>query len=281
MYYLGSKKRLLGFILESVKQVVGNDLSDKVFCDLFAGTGIVGQTFKPLVKKVIANDWEYCSFVLLKHYIENGQQINDTAYYIDTLNKIPLKTDGFIYQNYCLGSGSKRNYFSDINGKRIDVARQQIAYWKQNKIISDRMYYFLLVSLLESADRVANTTCVYSAFLKHLKKTAQEKLVIKPVPIEITSKLHQIYQKEAQELIMQISGDILYLDPPYNNLQYGSRYHLLNTIAKYDQFIPKGITGKRPYQKSDFCSKVRATNSFETLIKNAKFKYIFFSYKSR
>ena len=32
--------------------VVGDDLSQKIFCDIFAGTGIVGRTFKKNVKKV-------------------------------------------------------------------------------------------------------------------------------------------------------------------------------------------------------------------------------------
>lgn len=66
MNYIGSKLKLSRWIYETILSVCGNDVSDKVFCDLFAGTGIVGRTFKPLVKKVIANDWEYYSYVLNK-----------------------------------------------------------------------------------------------------------------------------------------------------------------------------------------------------------------------
>ena len=29
--------------------------------------------------------------------------------------------------------------------------------------------------------------------------------------------------------------DLVYLDPPYNQHQYGSNYHLLNTIALWDK----------------------------------------------
>ena len=36
--------------------------------DIFAGTGIVGKTFKTSVKKVISNDIEYYSYVLNKNY---------------------------------------------------------------------------------------------------------------------------------------------------------------------------------------------------------------------
>ena len=34
--------------------------------------------------------------------------------------------------------------------------------------------------------------------------------------------------------------DIIFLDPPYNSRQYGANYHMLNTIAEYDSFVPKG-----------------------------------------
>ena len=57
-------------------------------------------------------------------------------------------------------------------------------------------------------------------------------------------------------------------------------YHLLNTIAKYDNFIPKGKTGLRNYQKSKYCSKSIVSWEFENLIKNANFKYIFLSYNN-
>lgn len=72
----------------------------------------------------------------------------------------------------------------------------------------------------------------------------------------------------------------MYLDPPYNARQYGSNYHLLNTIARYDEFIPNGKTGLREYERSRYCQKNEVAKVFEDLIKNAKFKYIFLSYNN-
>ena len=69
MNYIGSKYKLSDFIQTSVRKVAGEDLSALVFCDLFAGTGTVGRTFKPMVKKVISNDVEFYSYVLNKNYI--------------------------------------------------------------------------------------------------------------------------------------------------------------------------------------------------------------------
>ena len=46
MNYLGSKYSLRDFIDNTIKKVVGDNPSDMVFCDLFAGTCIVGLISK-------------------------------------------------------------------------------------------------------------------------------------------------------------------------------------------------------------------------------------------
>jgi adenine-specific DNA-methyltransferase len=279
MNYIGSKYKLSDFINTTITSVVGQDLSDKIFCDIFAGTGIVGRNFKNKVKKVIANDFEYYSYVLNKNYIENHKPIPNKEKYIEILNTLK-PVEGFIYKNYCLGSGSGRQYFSDENGKKIDAVRQQIEKWKISKEINDNLYYFLLTSLLESADKVANTASVYGAYLKHLKRTAQKTLTIEPAEFILNNNEHTVYNEDSNRLINKIEGDILYLDPPYNARQYGSNYHLLNTIAKYEAFEPKGKTGLPNYQKSKYCSKRYILSEFEELIKNANFNYIFLSYNN-
>ena len=280
MNYIGSKSRLSSWILAEIKSVVGNDLSQKVFCDIFAGTGIISRVFKTKVKKVISNDLEYYSYVLNKHYIENQKEIEDKAKFINELNNLPLIDDGFIYQNYCKGSGSGRQYFSDVNGKKIDTIRTKIKQWHDSKKIEDNTYYFLLTSLVESADKIANTASIYCSFLKHIKKTASKELVLKPAYFIENSNSHQVFNKDSNELIKEISGDILYLDPPYNHRQYGANYHILNTITQYDSFTPLGKTGLREYNRSDYSNKDEVHNSFEELIKNAKFEYIFLSYNN-
>ena len=279
MNYIGSKYKLSDFIKSTVHSVAGDDLSDKVFCDIFAGTGIVGRIFKDEVKQVIANDFEYYSYVLIRNYIGNHKPIRDKEKYIEILNELK-PVEGFIYKNYCPGSGSGRQYFSDENGKKTDAVRLQIEKWKKEQEINDDLYYFLLASLLESTDKVANTASVYGAFLKHLKRTARQTMVLEPAEFTVNENKHIVYQADSNELIKNTAGDILYLDPPYNARQYGANYHLLNTIALYDQFIPKGKTGLRDYNKSLYCSKSSVKKAFEELIRNAKFKYIFLSYNN-
>ncbi|OOF47178.1 modification methylase [Rodentibacter trehalosifermentans] len=279
MNYIGSKFKLSNWIKKEIHSVVGKDLSNKVFADLFAGTGAVSRTLKKDVSQVIANDLEKYSYILNRNYIGNYQIIDSTSEIIDELNNLPLE-DGFIFKNYCLGGGQGRQYFKDNNGRKIDAIRNAINKFMTNKEITEDCYYFLLASLLESADKVANTASVYGAFLKQIKKSAEKDLILEPANFDLTENAHQVFQKDANKLIKEISGDILYLDPPYNSRQYGANYHLLNTIAEYDSFMPKGKTGLREYLKSKYCSKVMVEQEFEALIRQANFKYIFLSYNN-
>jgi len=276
--YIGSKHRLSSFLKTTIVNSVGQDLSKMVFCDLFAGTGIVGRIFKPLVKKVIANDMEQYSFVLNRNYIGNHKALNIEEQ-LEFLNNL-VGIEGFIFHNYCEKGKEGRLYFSSENGKKIDAVRQQIETWRLQHKICEDTYYLLLASLIESVDKVANTASVYGAYLKQLKKSAQKTLIIKKAEFINTINSHQVFNEDSNELIKKINGDILYLDPPYNARQYGANYHLLNTIVKYDTFIPKGKTGLRDYYRSSYCKKNEVKKSFENLIKNANFKHIFMSYNN-
>ncbi len=277
MNYIGSKNKLTDFIVSSITNNVGN-LNNKVYAEIFGGTGIVARKLKANVKKVIANDFEYYSFVLLKNYIGNHKAI-DAKNIFDELNSLN-GINGFIYKNYCKGGHGDRNYFSDENGKKIDAIRKKIDELKNNGKINQNLYFYLLASLLEAADKVANTASVYGAYLKKLKRTALKPLEFIPAIFETNDNSHEVYMEDSNQLITKIEGDILYLDPPYNQRQYGANYHLLNTIALYDHFIPYGKTGMREYQRSKYCVKKNVAKEFEELIKNSKFNYIFLSYNN-
>ena len=279
MNYIGSKFSLLDFLRASISAATGYKENDSyVFADLFAGTGVVGAAYKAGGCKVIANDIQYYSYILNKHYIENVPPI-DTAL-LEYLNNLP-GIEGFIFNNYCEGSGSGRNYFTDINGKKCDAVRTELEKLHQNGEIDNAVYYYFLASLINSIDKYANTASVYGAFLKHIKKSAQKEFKLDLLPI-IDGPTGAVYNEDVNKLIRNISGDVLYLDPPYKARQYCTNYHVLETIARYDNPVLIGKTGLRDYQdqKSAFCSKRTVAKVFEDLIINAKFKYIFLSYNN-
>lgn len=292
---------LLDFLETSIGIVTGNCRG--VFCDLFAGTGAVGSHFKKKGYKIIANDNQYYSYVLNRHYIGNHKELTFSRLgkEISALKNIKKEnrkeavckylstlkgTRGFIYNNYCFG-GTKnkkesRQYFSDENGMRCDAVRQKIEIWKRKRFITMNEYYFLVASLLESIDKYANTASVYGAFLKKLKSSATRPFVLQPAKLIINDQNHNVFNKDINVLIEKISGDILYLDPPYNQRQYATNYHLLETIAKYDHPKVFGKTGLREYvaQKSKFCSRKEVKTAFRDIISKAKTKYIFLSYNN-
>jgi len=301
MNYIGSKLSLLEFLEESINKVV--DKNCDTFCDLFAGTGIVGRYFKKRGYKIIANDIQYYSYVLNRHYIGNHKELGFSKLVKEIPELKNIKLDdkksfvcsylsdisgvkGFIYNNYCVGGTTNKNeerqYFSDKNGMRCDAIRQKIEKWKTENLVSDDEYYFLITSLLESIDKYANTASVYGAFLKKLKKTAQNNLILKPAQLIINDQEHEVFNEDVNVVADKINGDILYLDPPYNHRQYATNYHLLETIAKYDNPEIHGKTGLRDYQKqkSLYCSRAKVKNAFKDLISKAKVKYIFLSYNN-
>jgi Adenine-specific DNA methylase len=304
MNYIGCKYTLLPFLDQCIDRVIQGNNNVHTFCDLFAGTGVVGRHFKERGYSIIANDLQYYSFVLNKQYIENHTtllfnglieeipQINTVLFDEDKVNVVCNYLDGlkgiegFVFNNYCKGDKideqEYRLYFSDNNGKKCDAIRQKIEVWRKNNKITENEYYFLLATLIENIDKVANTASVYGAFLKHLKTSAQKLLVMNPAKMVLNSQEHKVFNEDANKLISKIDTDILYLDPPYNQRQYSANYHVLETIARYDNPIIKGKTGMRDYsaQKSKYCQKMQVKKAFEDLILNTKAKYIFLSYNN-
>lgn len=279
MNYIGSKHSLINFLEDTIYNFTGYKKGDPfVFGDLFAGTGVVGKRFKENGCNVISNDIQYYSYVLNRHYIENNEEIN-LKLETELNNLPPIK--GFIYQNYCEGSGSGRKYFTDYNGMKCDAIREHLDNLRESNAISNDTYFHYLASLINSIDKYANTASVYGAFLKEFKNSAKKEFKLEMLPV-IKGIGGRAYNEDINKLITNIEGDVLYLDPPYNARQYCTNYHVLETIALNDHPLVKGKTGLRNYkeQKSEFCSKKDVIKSFHYLIKNAKFNYIFLSYNN-
>ena len=181
MNYIGSKYSLLDFLETTIADVTGYHNGDNyIFADLFSGTGIVGQTYKAKGCSVISNDIQNYSYVLSKHYIENTPELNsELLSYFNNLEPV----EGFIYNNYCEGSGSGRNYFTNYNGKKCDAIRIELECLKDNNKIDSHTYYYYLASLINSIDKYANTASVYGAFLKKIKKSAQKDFKLELLPV--------------------------------------------------------------------------------------------------
>jgi adenine-specific DNA-methyltransferase len=175
-----------------------------------------------------------------------------------------------------------RMYMTDENALKIDYIRNQIEDWKTKELVDESEYYYLLASLIEAVPYISNISGTYGAYNKWWDKRALNKLELKEFDILNNKKNNMAFNEDGINLLNKISGDILYIDPPYNNRQYCPNYHVLETIATYDFPELKGVTGQRDYEnkKSSFCMKSTVLESFDNLVKLANFKHIILSYSN-
>lgn len=302
MRYIGNKEN----IIEKIYNILlSNNVRGNSFFDFFSGTTNVARFYKDLGYKVQSSDVMYMSFCLQKAYIENNdeplfEQLLPTLsqtnvigclfatpldIVVDYLNHIPDEK-GFIYNNYT-PDGTKnleqpRMYFSNENGLRIDAIRQQIESWNNGGLLLESEYYILLTCLIETVSFYANVAGVYAAFHKKWDPRAVKRLELRTIKIHNNNKNNSVYCANSLDLIDNIETDILYLDPPYNERQYLPNYHLIETIAKYDNPKIKGVTGMREYEnkKSSFCNAKSALRDLESVAKTAKYKHLVMSYNS-
>jgi len=270
--YIGSKRTLLPSYASIFEQYL---VGAKTFADLFCGTGVVSeyvQAHYPGVA-IYANDLQQYATVLTEARLLafSTEEIEMIKKHYTAMNQ--LRVQGFFTEHYA------GKYFSPENCERMDGMRQYIG----SSDASDKVKKFLLASLLSSADSVANTASVYGAYLKKLKDRAMVPLQLTALPLEDkpTSRI-AVTTGDIGTLKIAETIDVLYLDPPYNARQYGSNYHVLETIVRYDAPNLKGVTLLPPYPKSTFCSKAagKALASLQNVVERFQWKTLMLSYSS-
>jgi len=95
------------------------------------------------------------------------------------------------------------------------------------------------------------------------------------------NKHNKVFHMKMEDLIIDETFDIVYLDPPYNQRQYSANYSPLNYIAQYEDIELTGKTGLiKDYNKSDFCKKSTIKETFTDAIDTIKCKYLILSYNN-
>lgn len=288
MRYLGSKVKLLEFIRGTIIKynIVGNS-----FCDLFAGTASVSDYFKGQYE-IIANDFMYYSYVFSKAKLFNSAKPNfdkfvreynrDVFEWLNSQTYTPNE-DYFIYYNY--SPKGNRLFFTEYNAIKIDGVRFAIENLNERNLLTENEYFYLKASLLDCVTRYSNTSGTYEAFFKFWESRALKEFTIEPIEIVNIQDLKKnfVYNQKSNDLIRSVSGDILYLDPPYTVTQYASAYNILETIARNDKPAIKGVAGKRDKDKcvSNYCYARKAKEEFEDLFRQAQFKHVLMSYSNQ
>ena len=285
MRYIGGK----ALMLQSIQDVInGYTENVQVITDMFSGTGIVAQSLKTQGYVVNSNDILYFSYVLNKGTLEiNGPVTQVVRGLIEHLNHLSLENSpwfeiesAFIYQNYSPHDDCTRMYFQCANAIKIDLIRQELERIKGQ--ITESEYFYLLSLLIKAVPYVSNITGTYGAYLKYWDKRTYNTLTLEETPIEPSNVQCRCFNMDSLELARQIESDLTYLDPPYNGRQYLPNYHILETIAKYDNPTIQGITGQRvdPTKSSDYCKKGKAARAFKELFHAIKSRYLLLSYNN-
>lgn len=283
MRYLGNKESILDeirSILES-KNLLKSEYS---FFDAFCGSGSVADFFKQFYNNIIINDNLMWSVVYSKGRICAPNCTFKKLGFdpFDFLNNSKEISHGFMYNNYA-PTNSQRMYFTAENAARIDYFRAQIEKWKNDDKLTDEEYSFLLACLIESVSDVSNTAGVYGAFLKKWDSRAIKNIYFDTVDYqtEFTGAL-KTYNAKIEDIIENVDCDILYLDPPYTQNQYGTQYHLLETLIRDDNPSISKITGSRSTapMRSDWSKEYKANILFDYILAKTKAKYIILSYNN-
>ena len=294
---IGSKYKML----ESIMSIIQKDgITGKTFFDVFCGGTSVGRFFKRKFL-ITSNDILYFSYVFQKALInlnsypnfeglnfiaienkENEERVSKVLEYLNSIKG----SKGFIYQHYTpaskISDGVERMYFSEFNGEKIDAVRMKIEEWFKNNNINENEYFYLIASLLLAVQKIANISGTYGTYNKIWDARAKKTLKLQLIEIIDSKFEHKAFNDDSLTLLDKIDCDIAYVDPPYNNRQYISNYHILETIAKYDNPTINGKSGIRNYngEKSTFCSNKTAKRDLLKLLSGLRAKYIILSYSS-
>jgi adenine-specific DNA-methyltransferase len=272
--YIGNKRALQPLLYQVFAGFEEDASRPPVFLDPFAGSGAVSRLARYMGYRVLANDWEYYAFVLNYAHLCIGrreaaglfQEHGGPEALLARLNTLPelLEAERYISRHYAPARTENADYrrerlfYTRENALIIDAVRSRIEelypwawhpragladasaeVWQQPRFKEKTL---LLASLLYQSATHTNTSGVFKACHKgfggHGKdalKRIQSAIALQmPVLID-GSQGAEVGCQDALQFARSRPADLCYLDPPYNQHQYGSNYHLLNTIALWDK----------------------------------------------
>lgn len=282
MRFLGNKDAIVKDIEELLaeKGLISKELT---FFDAFVGSGAVADHFKDIYNIVINDNLNWAVIYSIGKICSSECTFSKLGFDpIHYLNNSCDTHEGFMYKNYA-PTQSNRMYFTAENAARIDFFRWQIEEWKKDNKLSYNEYCFLLACLIESVSSVSNTAGVYGAYLKKWDARALKKIQFLRVPSRNSNHRNiNNYTAKIEDIIEKVDCDIIYLDPPYTQNQYGTQYHLLETLVLNDEPSISPITGSRSTapMRSDWSKEYKANILFDLVVAKTKAKYIVLSYNN-
>lgn len=322
--YIGNKRALLPYLLSAFAEL---DIEAPIesFLDPFAGSGSVARLARSMGYRVMANDAEEYSQAVNACWLGISSEEAPSLFAegggiqaeLSRVNRFhPERGDqsppGLAVEPYIA------RHYAPADTLAADWRRERLFYTHENALFLDRARSYieatypagssgrpaseralLLGCLIYEAATHANTSGVFKACHKGFGGHGKDALKRIMAPMEVEPPLlwpgspAEVARGDAALFCKPRSADLCYLDPPYNQHQYGSNYHLLNTIARWDRasvseergpdgsLVHKaGIPETWKETKSAFCSRSQAAGAFRELFASIDARFIVLSYNS-
>jgi len=310
--YLGNKRSLLPRLMPFFGKL-SEGLQAPRFLDCFAGSGAVSRLARSMGMNVAANDWEPYSEALNACWLCLSPTDIETAFGGTTGlgavladwnsmhpsvagGQVPASARGepYIARWYAPAVtatprlGEERLFYTAENATFIDRVRTRLENEYPDPIpgsAEDIRRRVLLGGILLEAAVHANTSGVFKAYHRGFGGNGRDALTRILGRMEIEAPVlpdappARLFKEDARAFIAHESADIAYFDPPYNQHQYGSNYHLLNTILRWDgrpmrldPALEDGLSAKAGIPvswketRSPFCVKREAARSIADLL---------------
>jgi adenine-specific DNA-methyltransferase len=195
-------------------------------------------------------------------------------------------------------------WYAPVSTEQPDLDAERLFYSAENALFIDRVRYRLedeyparetgspgetrrrviLGAILLEAATHTNTSGVFKAYHRGFGGHGSDALhrilarMELEAPLLVDAPAAIVHREDAASFCSRYSADLAYIDPPYNQHQYGANYHILNTIVRWDgqpqpldrgddgRLLRKaGIPGAAGLTKSPYCSRKGATSALAEL----------------
>jgi adenine-specific DNA-methyltransferase len=276
-----------------------------VAVDLFSGSGVVARMLRMCGFSVHANDiedytvpinraWLQCDvsdldamFKEPSAWLRKGRDVREATPYLEVLrilNEPATPGRRFFSKHYAPASTkdpdfhTERLFYTQENATRIDIWMECLhdPFWVEHQLARS----ILMSNVLYEMSYHINTSGTMKGFHHGWGGPAQDALrrIMAPLVLRALPFIHaprgSVSRLDAIEVakLYREPVDLVYLDPPCFQEQYGSNYHLLNTFCRNGDFDPGPVGNgsragiRRDHQRSAFGSTRLAERAFNALV---------------
>jgi adenine-specific DNA methylase len=297
------------------------------FLDPFSGSGSVSRLARAMGMRVEANDWEPYSKAINLCWLGLGRDDLGRAFggtsackkVLEEWNSMhPLAAMATVPDS-AIGDPYMARWYAPRHTEAPRLGEERLFYTAENALFIDRVRTriqneysdpvpgsneevrrtVLLAALLLEAATHANTSGVFKAYHHGFGGNGKNALgrimgrMELELPILPEAAAASVSCMDAKAFLMGRSADIVYFDPPYNQHQYGSNYHILNTILRWDgKPLPiegndirscsrkAGIPEHWKATRSAFCSKPVVREAIREVLDKADAAMLVFSWNA-